>query len=1019
MPPLNEDTVESVTLEWFAELGYHTLHGDIIAPDRGEKSERVSFGDVVLVGRLQKALERLNPHLPVEAREEVLRVVRRVESADPVANNRRFHRFLTDGVPVEYVAPDGRTVAGLASLIDFDHPARNDWLAVNQFTVIEHGRNRRPDVVVFVNGLPLVVIELKNAAAEKATIRGAFNQIQTYKHDIPGLFVFNALCIISDGIEARAGTMTADWERFMPWRTIDGNDLAPRGSLELEVLLRGMFDQRRFLELVRYFIVFEDAGSSVTKKLAAYHQFHAVQHAVEKTRQAAADGRIGIIWHTQGSGKSLTMAFYAGRLVQDAALHNPTLVVLTDRNDLDDQLFGTFARCAELLRQTPMQAEDRQDLRERLRVASGGVIFTTIQKFLPDQKGNAHPLLSNRDNIVVIADEAHRTQYDLLDGFGRHLRDALPRARFIAFTGTPIEAADRSTKRIFGDYIDTYDIQQAVEDGATVPIYYEARQAKLALDEAERPRIDPEFEDITEGEEEFRKEALKSRWSRLEAVVGAEQRISLLAADIVQHFEQRQSALIGKGMIVCMSRRICVALYDAIVALRPDWHSDDDATGQIKVVMTGSAADPQVFQPHVRNKQRREVLAERLKNPDDPLKLVIVRDMWLTGFDAPSLHTLYVDKPMRGHGLMQAIARVNRVFRDKPGGLVVDYIGLSEQLRGALAEYTDGARQNTGISQEQALAVMQDKLNAVIALFAGFDYHRYLTGTAAERLRLIPQAMEHILSQSDGKARLIQAVTELSKAFALVIPHPDALQERDLVAFFQTLRAAFVKNTSGGNQAEEDLDSAVQGIVAEAVASDAVVDVFAALGLNKPNIAILSDEFLNEVRHIPQRNLALELLQKLLHDQIRVQARHNLTQARSFAVLLEQAVRAYQNRTLETAQVLSELMALAHELRAAQARGDALGLNASELAFYDALRLQSDAVQALDDASLSLIAREVVKAIRGNTSLDWTQKDNMRAKLRSVVKRVLNQYGYPPELRDKATLSILEQAEAMVNNVAA
>ncbi len=756
---ITESVVEEATLTWLKELGYTALNGPNIAP--GEpKEERASYNDVVLAGRLRSALVRINPDIPPDALDEVIRKITRSDTPNLFENNRRFHQQLTGGVDVEYHANDGRIIHNKAWLIDFSGPGNNDWLAVNQFTVVENNTNRRCDVVIFVNGLPLGVIELKNPGDENATIKGAFNQLQTYKKDIPVLFPYNEILVISDGLEARAGTLTADWERFMPWRTIEGVDLAPKGALEMEVLIKGIFEKQRFLDLVQNFIVFEVDGSNIAKKMAGYHQFHAVNKAVASTVRAASpegDKRVGVVWHTQGSGKSLTMVFYSGKIILHPAMSNPTLVIITDRNDLDDQLFGTFALCQDLLRQTPVQAEDGEHLQELLRVASGGVIFTTIQKFLPEQ-GQGYPLLSERRNIVVIADEAHRSQYDFIDGFARHMHDALPNASFIGFTGTPIELTDRSTPAVFGDYIDIYDIQRSVEDGATVRIYYEGRLAKLALDETERPKIDPEFEEVTEGAETSVKQYYRSKWARLEALVGTEKRIELIAEDLVEHFDLRLSALDGKGMIVCMSRRICVDLYNAIIQLRPDWHHEDDNKGGIKVVMTGSASDRLEWQQHIRNKARREGLAKRFKDPSDPLKLVIVRDMWLTGFDAPCLHTMYVDKPMRGHGLMQAIARVNRVFKDKPGGLIVDYLGLADQLKLALAAYSEKDRGEAGIPQEEVVALMLEKYEIVTALFHGFDYSPFISGTPGQRLAVIPAAMEHVLTQQDGKKRFMQVV---------------------------------------------------------------------------------------------------------------------------------------------------------------------------------------------------------------------------------------------------------------------
>jgi type I restriction enzyme R subunit len=809
-------------------------------------------------------------------------------------------------------------------------------------------------------------------------------------------------------------------------------------------VLEGVFEKRRFLDLVRHFIVFEDeGGGKLTKKMAGYHQFHAVNVAVEETLRAAraleqvvetpgrweaghkpggdpGDRRVGVVWHTQGSGKSLTMAFYAGRVILHPAMQNPTIVVLTDRNDLDDQLFGTFARCRDLLRQPPVQAADRADLREKLKVASGGVVFTTIQKFFPEEKGDHHPVLSERRNIVVIADEAHRSQYDFIDGFARHMRDALPNASFIGFTGTPIEKTDANTRAVFGDYISVYDIQRAVIDGATVPIYYESRLAKLELKESERPKIDPEFEEATEGEEIERKEKLKTKWAQLEAVVGSENRIKLIAGDLVNHFEKRLATMDGKAMIVCMSRRICVELYREIAALRPGWHHADDDQGTLKVVMTGSASDPLDWQPHIRNKPRREALAQRFRNPKDPFQIVIVRDMWLTGFDAPSLHTMYVDKPMRGHGLMQAIARVNRVFKDKPGGLVVDYLGLADELKQALATYTEsGGTGKTAIDQAEAVALMLEKYEICRGLFHNFDWSPWITGKPQERLSLLPAAQEHILALEDGKARLLRAVTELSQGFALAVPHEETRRIRDDVGFFQAVRAVLAKSTPGERKTDEELDHAIRQIISRAVVSDEVIDIFAAAGLKKPDISILSEEFLAEVRGMPQRNLAVELLRKLLAGEIKTKSRRNVVQARSFAELLDQSVRKYQNRAIETAQVIEELIGLAKKMREANARGEALGLTDDEVAFYDALEANDSAVKVLGDETLRAIARELVATVRANVTIDWTVRENVRAQLRVLVKRILRKHGYPPDKQEKATQTVLEQAEVLSESWAA
>ncbi len=1032
-----ESVVEEAALEWLAALQYAVVHGPDIAP--GELlAERRDYGEVILEDRVRKALARFNPKLPPEALEDAFRKIDRIEGSTPQARNRAFHRMLVDGVTVEYRRPDGSIAGAQVRVLDLaktEKTDENDWLAVNQFTVLENRHTRRPDVVLFINGLPLVLMELKNAADENATIGTAYNQIQTYKAELPTLFDYNALVLISDGTEARIGTLTAGREWFKPWRTIAGETLAPASMPEIQVMIEGVFEKRRLLDLIANFIVFEDeGGGKLAKKMAGYHQFHAVRGAVEETLRAApglrdaaagryetrkaggeaGDRRVGVVWHTQGSGKSLTMAFYAGRVIREPAMANPTIVVLTDRNDLDDQLFGTFSRCQDLLRQPPEQAQSRADLRAKLAVEAGGVVFTTIQKFLPEEKGDRHPMLSNRRNIVVIADEAHRSQYDFIDGFARHMRDALPNASFIGFTGTPIELTDKNTRAVFGDYISVYDIQRAVEDKATVPIYYESRLAKLALDEKERPKIDPDFEEATEGEEVAKKEKLKSKWAQLEAVVGSDKRLKLVARDLVDHFEKRLETMEGKAMVVCMSRRICVELYKAITALQQRWHHNDDDKGAIKVVMTGSADDGPEWQQHIRNKPRREALANRFRNAKDPLRIVLVRDMWLTGFDAPSLHTMYVDKPMRGHALMQAIARVNRVFRDKPGGLVVDYLGLAQELKAALATYTEsGGTGKTAIDQKEAVAAMLEKYEICCGLFHGFDYAKWVSGKPQERLSLLPAAQEHILAQKDGKPRLLTAVQELSQAFALAVPHEEALRIRDDVAFFQSVRAVLAKGTPEGAKTQEELDLAVRQIVSRAVASEGVVDIFAAAGLKKPDISILSDQFLAEVKGMPQRNLAVELLQKLLAGEIRTRRKKNVVQAKSFADMLEQTIRRYQNRAIEAAQVIEELIGLAKDMRAANARGEQLGLTEEELAFYDALEVNDSAVKVLGEPTLMKIARELVEAVRKNVTIDWTVRENVRAQLRVIVKRILRKYGYPPDKQEKATQTVLAQAEAL------
>ncbi len=1057
---INESIIEQTALAWFDNLGYSSASGPDLAFDgtRSERSAKAQYSDVILEERLRTALHHINLDIPQSALDDAVRKIILTETPSLIENNRRFYRFLTDGVDISYMN-DGREVFDKVWLLDLADLENNDWLVVNQFTVVENRINRRPDLVVFVNGLPLAVIELKNPADEKATIRQAFNQFQTYKQDIPSLFTYNELLVISDGLEARCGSITSGWDRYMPWRTVDGTEVAPKDSVELEVLLKGIFDKRRFLDLILNFIVFEDDGSAVLKKIAAYHQYHAVNKAVECTLSAcgitaepgqlyaefpALDAlnpfgigehivppygdqtkhfggrRIGVIWHTQGSGKSLSMAFLAGKVIRHPAMKNPTIVVITDRNDLDDQLFGTFSHCRDLMRQTLVQADSREHLRFLLDVPAGGVVFTTIQKFMPDEKGNRHPMLSDRENIVVIADEAHRSQYDFIDGYARHMHDALPQASFIGFTATPIERDDRSTPAVFGNYIDTYDMLRAIEDKATVPIYYEGRLAKIELDEQERPKIDPEFEEITEGEEEAGKQYLRTKWAALEAMVGTGKRVALVAEDLVRHVEQRQDVMKGKVLIVCMSRRICVDMYDAIAKLRPEWHGGDDDKGIVKIVMSGAASDRLEWQPHIRNKARREALAKRFKDPADPLRIVIVRDMWLTGFDCPSMHTMYVDKPMRSHGLMQAIARVNRVFKDKPGGLVVDYIGLAYQLKRALADYTEaGGCGKATLDQEEAVQVMLEKYDIVAAMYHDFDYLSLITASPAERLAGIAAAMEHILALEEGKKRYLESVTALSKAFALAVPHEEAIRIRDEVGFFQTVRSALAKATvEGEGKTPEEMDTAIQQLVSRAVISDEVVDIFASVGLIKPNISILSEEFLKEVRQLPHKNLAVEVLRKLLNKEIKGQWRKNVVLARSFAEMLEESIRKYQNRAIEAAQVIEELITLAKEIRTAQSRGEDLGLTDDEIAFYDALEVNDSAVKVLGDEMLKTIAHDLLEAVRRNVTIDWTVRENSRAHIRVIVKRILRKYGYPPDKQEKATQTVLEQAEALCRDMA-
>jgi type I restriction enzyme R subunit len=1032
---LSEAAVELALLEQLRGLGYSIEREEDIGPD-GHRPERESHDEVVLKKRFEDAVARLNPGLPLEARQDAVRRVMQSELPSVLEENRRLHKLITEGVDVEYYANDGTLTAGKVALIDFERPEQNDWLAVSQFVVINGQNNRRPDVVVFVNGLPLGVIELKAPGSAGAHLLGAFNQLQTYKQQIPQLFNTNALLVTSDGIAARVGSLSADLERFMPWRTTDGTDVAPKGAPELSTLIEGVFEQRRLLDLLCYFTVFGETGSGLAKIIAGYHQFHAVRHAVNSTVTASSpqgNQRVGVIWHTQGSGKSLLMAFYAGQLVKHPAMANPTLVVLTDRNDLDDQLFSTFSMCRDLIRQTPVQAESREDLQKVLSRASGGVIFTTLQKF-----GEIAEPLTTRRNVVVIADEAHRSQYgfkakvdaktgEISYGFAKYMRDALPNASFIGFTGTPIEADDVNTPAVFGNYIDVYDISRAVEDGATVPIYYESRLARIELDEEEKPKIDAEVNELTEEDSEADQERFKKKWSTVEALVGSDKRLALVAKDMVAHFEDRVAALDGKAMVVCMSRRICVKLYDEIVKLRPDWHSTDDNAGAVKIVMTGAASDPQEWQQHIGNKARRDLLAKRARDPKDPLKLVIVRDMWLTGFDAPCMHTMYVDKPMQGHGLMQAIARVNRVFRDKPAGLIVDYIGIAQNLKSALQQYSKNDQENTGVDEAQAIAVMMEKYEVVRDMYHGYDYVSAMSGTPQERLAMMAGAIEWILDlqqklaakekTKEGKKnahrRYQDAVLALSKAFALASASDEAREIREEVGFFQAIRAALVKSSTGSGVTQQERELAIQQIVSRAVVSTEIVDILAAAGIKSPDISILSDEFLAEVQQMEKKNLALEALRKLINDGIRSRSKANVTQTKAFSERLEDAVARYHANAITTAAVLQELIQLAKDIRAARQRGEESGLSDEEIAFYDALAENESAVQMMGDDKLKLIAHELLMSLRENVSVDWAHRDSARARMRVLVKRILRKYGYPPDLQDTAVQTVLQQAEAL------
>lgn len=1041
---ISEDIVELAALETLQELGWSYLHGSILAPD-GVAPERRSNSDVILVGRLEAAIARLNPDAPEPARNEALRRVLTGELPSLVEENRRIHKLLTEGVDVEFRTDGGQSAATKIWLIDLDRPDANDWLAVNQFAVVENRANRRPDVVLFINGLPLAVLELKNAASQNAALGDAYNQLQTYLHQIPSLFSTNVVLVTSDGMEARIGSITADQERFMPWRTVDGQAFAHRGTPELETLLRGVFNRENLLALIRDFIVFGDKGEGPFKIIAGYHQFHGAQKAVQQAMEATrpdGDRKIGVIWHTQGSGKSLLMAFFAGLAVKSAALENPTLVILTDRNDLDDQLFGTFGLCRDLIRQNPEQADSRYDLKQLLDKAAGGVVFTTVQKFSPERGEESFPMLSDRRNIIVIADEAHRSQYGFESklnretglrryGYAHYIRQAMPNASFIGFTGTPIEATDINTPAIFGEYIDIYDISRAVEDGATVPIFYESRLARIELNEGEKPLIDAEIEALIEDESLTEAEKMKAKWSAVEALVGSDKRLEQIAADLVTHLEARIEAMNGKAMAVCMSRRICVALYDQIIALRPDWHSTDDREGMVKIVMTGAASDPLSWQQHIGAKRRRDDLAKRARNPDDPLRLVIVCDMWLTGFDAPCMNTMYIDKPMHGHGLMQAIARVNRVFKDKPGGLVVDYIGVAQSLRSALGQYTDSDRDKTGIDESAAVAALMERYEAIRDLFHGFDYRPGIEGQPRERLICLGGAIDWVLRWQESQAakqkdvedkkrahrQFLDMVLGLSKAYALASASDEARTIRDEVGFFQAIRAALAKTTATGKISEKDRAFAVQQLVDRAVASSEIIDILKVAGIQSPDISILSDEFLMEVGKMDKKNLALEALKKLLNGEIVSRSKTNLVESRAFSNRLEEAVARYHAGAISAVEMIQELIGLAKDMQVARARGEEQGLSLEEIAFYDALAENESAVEAMGNERLRVIAHELLEQLRSNVTVDWHQRESARARMRVLVKRILKKYGYPPDLADEAVQTVLAQAEILLREI--
>ena len=1043
---MTEDQLEQLCLEWFAEGGWEVAHGPDLAPD-GPAPERADYRQVLLPGDLEAAIRRINPHLPESAVEQVVAKVSKPESLDPVVSNRAFHRLLLDGVPVEYKRDEER-VHDHAFLVDFTHLEANRFRVINQFTLTGNKQLRRPDIVVFINGLPLGVLELKSPSAENVDIWDAYNQIQTYKDEIPDLFAYNEALVISEGYNARVGSLTASPERFMPWRTLKHEDDKPLLEWQLETLVRGFFDRELFLDYLRYFVIFETDADKLIKKIAGYHQFHAVREAVRATVIAAAppagvetkratyadtvvpgSKKAGVVWHTQGSGKSISMCCYAGKLLQQPEMNNPTLIVVTDRNDLDGQLFATFSAAKDLLKQEPVQAEDRDTLRQLLAErASGGIIFTTVQKFALVEEESDHPILNDRHNIVVISDEAHRSQYGLKAtlkkdgtykfGYAKHMRDALPNAAFIGFTGTPIASEDKDTRAVFGDYVSIYDIQDAVDDGATVPIYYESRLAKLDINREAIEELSDQVEEVVEDEEDVgTRERTKGEWSRLEKLVGTEPRLKEVAEDLVQHFEARTAVMEGKGMIVAMSREICAHLYNEIVALRPEWHDPDPGKGAIKIVMTGSASDKALLQPHIYNKQTKKRLEKRFKDINDPLKLVIVRDMWLTGFDAPCCHTMYVDKPMKGHNLMQAIARVNRVFKNKPGGLVVDYIGIANELKQALKTYTDAkGRGEPTHSAEEAYALLLEKLDIIHGLFAkgpkgpGFDYSGY---EEKPNQLLIPTA-NYILGLEDGKKRFLDAVLAMSKAYSLCSTLDEARAYHKEVAFLSAVKAAITKTTSVDKKlTQEEKNSALKQILDNAIVAEGVTDVFALCGLDKPNIGLLSDEFLEDVRQMPYKNFAVELLEKLLKDDIKARTRNNVVQEKKYGERLQETLRKYNNRAIETAQVIEELIAMAKQFQAELERDAALGLNSDEVAFYDALANNESAVRELGDETLKKIAVEITEKLRRSTTVDWQVRESVRAKLRILVRRTLQRYKYPPDQAQEAIELVLQQAEVL------
>ncbi|WJI01038.1 type I restriction endonuclease subunit R [Acinetobacter nosocomialis] len=1029
---MNETQLENLCLDWFTENGWEVVHGIDIAPESSNPL-RKDYKQVLIESDLHAAFERLNPHLPTSCFEQVWQKLSKPESLDLVTNNRAFHRMLLEGVPVTYKKQDD-WVHDHAFLVDFNHVHQNRFVAINQFTILGTKQPRRPDIICFINGIPFAVLELKSPTDENADIWDAFNQLQTYKEEISDLFVFNEALVVSDGVTARVGSLTANQERFLPWRTIKNEDDKPALEWELETVIRGFFDRELFLDYIRFFVLFETDGEKIIKKIAGYHQFHAVREAVQATIAAAnpnGDKKAGVVWHTQGSGKSISMCCYAGKLLQQPAMHNPTLLIVTDRNDLDGQLFETFSNAQELLKQTPVQANNRDELRQLLAEReSGGIIFTTVQKFALLEGESEHPLLNGRHNIVVMSDEAHRSQYGLKAklnndgtykfGYAKHMRDALKNAAFIGFTGTPISSEDKDTRAVFGDYISIYDIQDAVDDGATVPIYYESRLAKLDINQAEIEELSDQVDEVVEDEEDVgSREKTKSEWSRLEKLVGATPRLKQIAADLVAHFEARTEATAGKGMIVTMSREICVHLYNEIIALRPKWHDPDPEKGKIKVVMTGSASDKPLLQPHIHNKQVKKRLEKRFKDVKDPLQLVIVRDMWLTGFDAPCTHTMYIDKPMKGHNLMQAIARVNRVFKDKQGGLVVDYIGIANELKQALKTYTDAkGKGEPTLRAEEAYAVLAEKMDAIRGMFAKTNEQAGMNLSAYETQahRLIIPAANYVLSLKDGKKRFLDLVLAINKVFSLCSTLDEAKNLHKEIAFYSAIKAVISKHTSVDRKlSQAEKDSTLKQILDNAVIADGVTDVFAMCGLDKPNIGLLSDEFLEDVRQMPYRNLAVELLEKLLNDGIKAKTRNNVVQEKRFSDRLQETLRKYNNRAIETSQVIEELIQMAKEFQAEMQREASLGLNPDEIAFYDALANNESAVRELGDDTLKQIAREITEKLRKSTTVDWQVRDSVRAQLKILVRRTLQRWKYPPDKAAEAIELVMKQAEQLSN----